>query len=395
MKFRFVSAAAMTVALFLNSQVEANAITNGVILISTRAPQDTAAGSEYATDQDGPGMVSPGDVAMEDLLGDYGYNCRLVLDRILNGAAQAWCSAPPLPDIFTDPPNANMAPMLIILSGSSSGADVPPRNTNGIPTMIGEHTDLADRNNPGSMFMYSNGSSSIDPNQGTNATLYMKIINTNHPIVQGIPLDAQGRVKIFRDRFPEENAHTPIGGVANYEYRWCGIPAANAAAGTTVLGVLDGSETLSVFAVAEVGGILAFNANLGYAATNDARLVHLFANEQGSGGPRRVFLSLTDMGRVLFVRAAKWAMGETLAPYQGLGLLEVSMVGSSQIRLSWQGSADKNYKILGTRNLTGPADFSNWQTVLQDIPGTNGVISRKLSIANAAEYAFLKIAPMP
>ena len=32
-------------------------------------------------------------------------------------------------------------------------------------------------------------------------------------------------------------------------------------------------------------------------------------NEEGSGGPHRNFLALNAVGRQLFVRAAKWAMG--------------------------------------------------------------------------------------
>jgi hypothetical protein len=395
MKHRFIWASALALAVIASSQTQTQGLTNAVILITTRAPQDTAAGSEYFTDEKGPGMVSPGDVAMVEVLGNHGYTCRLVLDRLINGAAQAWATTPPGPDTWLVPVAPDFAPMLIIESGSSSGADVPPRNTNGIPVMIGEHTDLSDRSNPGSVFMYSNGGQSTDPNQGTGASRYMKVINTTHPIMQGIPLDAQGRVKIFRDPYPEENAHVPPNGKPNYEYRWCSIPASNAAPGTTVLGVLDGNLTMSVFAVVETNGILAFNSLLGYAATNDARLVHLFANEQGSGGPRRVFSTLTDLGRVLFVRAAKWAMGESLQPYQPLGPVQVSIITPSQIQLTWQGSADRNYKILGTSNLAGSFDFSNWQTVVEDIPGTNGTVSAKLDISHGPQYAFLRVAPMP
>jgi hypothetical protein len=387
MKNRIACASAL--ALALCSQLTAWGATNGLILISTRAPQDTAASSEYATDERGPGMTSPGDVEMGNLLSHYGYSSRVVLDKILGNTAGAYCSTPAPGDIFTEPVNAAYTPALIIVSGSSASADVATRNTNAIPIMIGEHADLSDRSNLGAVFLYSQGGLSTDPNQGTGASRYMKIINTNHPITQGIPLDAQGRVKIFRDPYPEESAHLPASPKANYEYRWCSIPASNAAPATVVLGVLDGMETFSVFAVAEAGGILSNGS------TNEARAVHFFVNEQGSGGTRRIFNTLTDMGRILFVRAAKWAMGETLTPYQGLGLIEVSLAGPSQIRLTWQGTPDKNYKILGTRNLAGPADFSNWQTVLQDIPGTNGLITRKFSVASATQYAFLRIQAVP
>ena len=395
MKNRFVWSSALALGVIVMSQIQSEALTNAVILISTRAAQDTAAGSEYVTDEQGPGMVSPGDVAMVQVLGDYGYTSRLVLDKLLNGVAQTWTTTPPPPETWLEPQGPAFAPMLIIASGSSAGADVPRRNTNGIPVMMGEHTDVGDRSNPGAIFMYSGGSLSTDPNQANGASRYMKVINTTHPIMQGIPLDAQGRVKIFRDPYPEENAHVPAGGKLNYEYRWCSIPASNAAPATTVLGVLDGNETMAVFAVAETNGILAFNSSLGYSATNDARLVHLFMNEQGSGGPRRVFHTLTDLGRVLFVRAAKWAMGEDLQPYKPLGLIQISLVTPTQIQLAWQGSASRNYKILGTSNLAGSFDFSNWQTVVQDIPGTNGLVSARLDISRGPQYAFLRIAAMP
>jgi hypothetical protein len=373
----------------------AAAITNGIIIITTRAAQDTAAGSEYFTDEKGPGMISPGDVAMSELLGNYGYSCRLVLDKLLNGAAQAsWATTPPPPDTWLIPLNPNYSPMLILNSGSSAGADVPPRNTYGIPVVMGEHTDVADRNNPGAIYMYSNGGTSTDPNESGPASHYMKVLVPNHPILQGIPLDSQGRVKIFRDAYPEENAHVPPGGKVNFEYRWCSIPASNAAPGTVVLGVLDRMETHSVFAVNDVGGLLAFNSSLGYAATNDARLVHIFMNENGSGGARRVFDSLTDMGKIIFVRAIKWAIGETLQPYQGLGLIDISLAAPNQVKLSWQASAEKNYKIQATTNLFASSDPFNWQTVSQDIPGTNGVITRQLNIANGPQFAFLRVAEM-
>ncbi|HXJ71886.1 MAG TPA: hypothetical protein VNM37_03495, partial [Candidatus Dormibacteraeota bacterium] len=125
------------------------------------------------------------------------------------------------------------------------------------------------------------------------------------------------------------------------------------------------------------------------------RLVHWFINDQGSGGSRRCFNSLTDLGRVIFIRTVKWALGEPLTPYQPLGLIRVSKVGQQQIRLEWNGLASKNYKILGTRNLFGPSDFSNWQTVAQDIPGSNGTISATFDVSHAVQYAFLRVMPVP
>jgi hypothetical protein len=403
MKHRFAWASALALAVTVSSQVNTTGITNGVIFISTREPQDTAAGVEYFSSNNGepgPGMTSPGDVAMGALLADYGYSCRILLDRLLGDTAGSYVTTPPGRDTFMFPLNTNLAPMLLIVSGSSASAVIPfPTQTNGVPMMMGEHSGLGDRvlGGSGSTYMYTRGTQSTDPNgnAASGPSKYMKVINPTHPIMQGIPLDAQGRVKIFREPYPEELAHTPTTGRQNYEYRWCAIPASNAAPATTVLGVLDGQESYSVFAVAAIGGLLADNPNLGYAETNQVRLVHIFTNEQGSGGPRRVFLSLTDIARVIFVRAAKWAMGETLQPYQGIGLIDISLVGTKQIQLSWQGSASKNYKILATTNLLGPADFSNWQTVVQDIPGTNGVVARRLDISAGPQYAFLRVAPMP
>src|ERR1044071_1252119 len=144
----WATAALLTLAALTTQPHLALAVTNGIIIISTRAAQDTGNGSEYFTDEKGPGMVSPGDVGMSELLGNYGYSCRLILDKLLNGAAQGWATTPPPPDTWLIPINPNYNPMLIINSGSSAGADVPPRNTYGIPVVMGEHTDIADRNNP-------------------------------------------------------------------------------------------------------------------------------------------------------------------------------------------------------------------------------------------------------
>lgn len=88
-------------------------------------------------------------------------------------------------------------------------------------------------------------------------------------------------------------------------------------------------------------------------------------------------------------------MGETLAPYQALGVIQASVLNPTQIQLAWTGTATKNYKILGTRNLFGPADFFNWQTVAQDIKGLDGTVTAKLNIANGGQYAFLRVMPVP
>src|SRR5205807_10581945 len=105
--------------------------------------------------------------------------------------------------------NALWSAMLVIMSGSGSSADMVPPNTNGIPIITGEHATLGDStlSVPGShaeLFLYGNKTSA---NLGLSAGLYMKVLAPNHPIMQGIPLDAQGRVKIFREAYPEATLH--------------------------------------------------------------------------------------------------------------------------------------------------------------------------------------------
>lgn len=395
MKNRFVWASAVALAVTVSSQVQTMAITNGVILITTRRSQDTLFGTDY-TDERGPGVCSPGDVAMAELLGDYGYSCRMALDVQLN----PYYATPGDPTLYLTPVNPNLTPNLIIMSGSSGGADMPPISTNGIGVMVGDHTALSDsaRGTVGSVFMYKNGSASDGPNADTSGQ-YMKVLLPNHPIMQGIPLDAQGRVKLFRDAYPEENAHIPVGGNLNVLPSRYNVPiqwVTNAAPGTQIIGVLDNNTNRACFAVMDVGGEYADPSFwTGYASN---RLVHLFINENGSGNARRAFLWLTDIGRVVFVRAAKWAMGETLTPYVPLGVIQTSMVSPNKIKLEWAGSAAKNYKVLGTVNILGASDASNWQTVVQDIPGIDpgvGPTSVKLDIANGPQYAFLRVMPVP
>src|SRR5215831_11644757 len=89
----------------------------------------------------------------------------------------------------------------------------------------------------------------------------MKVWATNHPIMQGIPLDSHNRVKIFRDPYPEETLHNTPGGKSNYEISWTAVdtsPGASvAASGLTVIGTLDAPNTNQVvFAVMDAGGDL-------------------------------------------------------------------------------------------------------------------------------------------
>jgi len=411
MNNRFLWASAVALAVTVSSQVQTLGLTNGVIYITTRAPQDTAASGDYLNDEKGPGQCSPGDVGMGRLLMDYGYTTRLLLDKILADLGGAWPCPPAASSLFYTTLNPNFSPMLIIESGSSSSGDIPARNTLGIPIMLGDHSCLGDiAGKPGDLHMYTNSAGSTDPGQDRPnfgepiwpPSKYMVVVNTTHPIMDGIPLDAQGRVKIFRDAYPEERNYVPTGStMTNYMYRWAAVAATNHAPGTVVLGELEGAyfdgksvlqDHFSVFAVNDAGGLL------GNGTVNPARLVHFFVNENGSNNHRRNFDNLTDLGRVLFVRAAKWAMGETLPKYVPMGLIQTTMVSPNKLQLEWAGSATKNYKVLATANLLGPSDFSNWQTVVEDIPGVDpgvGPTLVKLDISNGPQYAFLRVQAVP
>lgn len=184
-------------------------------------------------------------------------------------------------------------------------------------------------------------------------------------------------------KHPDEELNVPEGGKRNFEYRWCTQALADKAEGTTVLGVLDGAEDRVCFAVVEVEGMLANGL------TAEARMVHIFTNEQGSGGSRRVFLALTGWGRLLFVRAAKWAMGEEVPPYQPLKITGVTNDGSGLITLSWEGSIHNNYRV------NASDDFQTWHTVADDILGQDGIMSQTLDISAAPDAVLLQIAAVP
>jgi len=418
MKHRSLWAGALTLAVTISSQLEMIAATNGMILITTRKAQDLTWGGDSGNIM-GPGQTSPGDVAMETILQDHGYSCRYILDAELNPTQpNPFTGLPGDPNVYLFPANPDFTAMLVINSGTSGSADIGVPNTNGIPIIMGEHSCISDdfRASHNSIYMYSGtGHDDVkndEPSQG-GTNQFMKVLLPNHPIMQGIPLDAQGMVKIFRDPYPEEGgipggvgpvgSHTPPGGKKNYEYAWTTINANQAAPGTQVIGVLGGYPERACFATADIGATLASTANdpdhPWQVAFGDnkahQRLVHWIINDQGSGGSRRCFNSLTDLGRVIFIRTVKWTLGEPLTPYQPLGLIRVSKVGEHQIRLEWDGRAAKNYKILGTRNLFGPPDFSNWQTVAEDIHGVDGPVSATFDVSSAVQYAFLRVTPVP
>src|SRR5438552_1133587 len=154
MKPRFIWVSALALVLTVTSQFVTLGATNGVILISTRKAQDLTYGVD-AYDQKGPGQVSQGDVAMQELLGDNGYSGRLVMDAQLGDTA--------VNDSYLNPADTNFAPVLIIVSGSSGSADVPRTLDKGVPVMMGEHSCLADQANfvdTSDLFMYSGGTTS-------------------------------------------------------------------------------------------------------------------------------------------------------------------------------------------------------------------------------------------
>lgn len=353
-------------------------VSGGVIMLTTRKNQDTAYAQEHLTEEKGPGLATPGDVAMAAVLGDHGYSCRIVLDALLNENLGGNLGA------YLNPIDENLQIDLVIWSGSSSSADVP-KPPPGVPLMMGEHVTLGNRTDrEGSIFMY-NGQDSNDPNDSSSppASRYMKVVAPDHPIMKGIPMDADGRVKIFREPYPGEEAHVPTGGKKNFEYRWCTQAVADAAPATTVLGVLDGAEDRACFAVAETGGLLAN----GEAAS--ARMVQMFTNENGSGGSRRVFLALSPWGRLLFVRAARWAMGEEVEPYVPLVIRDVTADAAGKVSVSWEASTNANYQIHAS------LDAVNWQLVVDDIAGVEGVVSRTLEPAERHPAIFLQVAAIP
>ena len=444
MKSRFVWVSALTLAILATSQTPALPVTNGLVVITSRTACDSlyrqiSSSTLYdADDFKGPGAFSPGDAAMAALLQDYGYSTRLVPEWLLatslvdpQGVYSSYLPAyfgPPAeaPDWIlggaggptkTGDTNADYAAQLVIVSGSGSSFDIPPPNIRGIPIIMAEHTCLADavRNQHASIYMYEMGGTGANTGDSSAATypadpyvLYMKVTAAGkaHPIMQGIPLDAQDRVKIWRDPYPEENAHVPAGGKPNWRYSWLRVnldpglaTPTTVPAGTSVLGLQASDPNYAVFAVMDAGGTLApvtDGASPWFGRTTaPSRLVHLFVNERGSGDSRRAFNCLTDIGKVIFIRTCKWAMGETLTPYQPLNIIRVSQLGGQKIMLEWDGTATKNYKVLATQTLLDMPGNSNWQTVVEDIPGTNGSTSVKLDISGGTQYAFLRVAPVP
>ena len=152
MKHRFIWVGALALAIGAISQVATQAaytnangtiITNGVIIITTRAANDGHFYSQSSSsvvdldDNRGPGY-SPGDSAMGELLGDFGYSVHMLPDRALNynannGSAcldvlgnpndpSLYYNGYPGPGDVQSPYNELLSPMLVVLSGSGSSA---------------------------------------------------------------------------------------------------------------------------------------------------------------------------------------------------------------------------------------------------------------------------------
>src|SRR5262245_56528411 len=104
MKSRFVCALALAVG--LSSTIQTLAITNGVVLITTRTASDAryriiSSSSLYDGDDfRGPGSFSPGDAAMGQLLQDYGYTARLIPEWLLR-----WDGVDPITSDAFNPAN--------------------------------------------------------------------------------------------------------------------------------------------------------------------------------------------------------------------------------------------------------------------------------------------------
>jgi len=438
MKSRFSRSGGLALALAAMAQVGANAaytnsngtiITNGTIIVTTRAAGDghfflqSSSTIDDMDDNRGPGF-SPGDAMMASLLMDNGYSVKLLPDKALNAVAFGGGTClnafgnPNDPSLYYDghsgPANTAgfnelLTPMLVVISGSGSSSDVAPPNTNGIPIVCGESAVIgATDSGPSgatpashaSICLYSHRSVSNRTSPTTDG-LYMRVLDPNHPIMQGIPLDAQGRVKIWRDPYPDENAHvlTP-GGLPNYQISWCcaniGVNQSIPAPGLHIIGVLDSDTNQVVLAVMERGGGLGDTtqdpANPWYNYTAaPSRLVHMFVNEQGGNQSRRCFNALTVWGRTLFVRACQWAMDENLTPFQGLGIIDLGLVAPSTVRLGWTGSAHSNYRIDGT------TDFVNWSPLVDSITnrGEGVRVTRTLNIAFGPQAVFMRVAAYP
>jgi hypothetical protein len=454
MRNQFAWAGALALAIGALSQVETKAaytntwgavIDKGTIIVTTRAAYDghffMMSSSSSLCDMDdnkGPG-VTPGDAAMVELLQDNGYSPKLIPDKALHIYMWQVTSNNPCLDVKGNQENPTLyydgsvgpaggtaawdytlSAMLVVVSGSGSSADCIPPNTYGVPIVIGEHSDLgsSDTGIPdghGMHFLYNHKDSSGNDTRTTGAYQYMKVMAPSHPIFQGIPLvslpaiganpadPTLAYIKIIRDPYPNEDAHVNAAGNKNYmpSTTWVDISSGHGvpAPGLIVLGVMADNTNKVIFACMDQGGTLGDTTKDPVSpwynvTTSPTRLVQFFVCENGSNKSRRCFNALSVWGRILFVRCCQWAMWDpALQPYVGLGIIDVSQVSPSNIRLSWTGSSQYNYRIYGSSSITSP----NWLPIADSIPNNgNGVkVSRTLNISAATQPAFLRVATLP
>ena len=96
---------------------------------------------------------------------------------------------------------------------------------------------------------------------------------------------------------------------------------------------------------------------------------------------------MTEVGKLIFIRTAKWAMGETLAPVQTFKVLDVTPVSKGVVQIRWEGSAAQRYQLLANTDIT----TSDWKTVVDDIPGRDGVVSRHFDVSAAPQTLIMRI----
>src|SRR5436189_2662057 len=121
----------MALAVTITSQMTAMAATNGMILITTRLEQDLSWGTTDSGNIKGPGQTAQGDVAMETILGDYGYSCRFIIEAEFNPTkVNPFTQAAGNGDNYYFASDPNFDAALVINSGTSGSANIGPPNTN-------------------------------------------------------------------------------------------------------------------------------------------------------------------------------------------------------------------------------------------------------------------------
>lgn len=323
MKSKVFTVGALAFAMIATPPIVTVTAQNGVVVSLTRRHSDLSWTTRVREDPAGPGQSSPGDVGPLMFLQDHGYAGRVIVGVELNSSyMNAYLETDGNAAKYLVPTeDTNFTASLVYMSGSDNQKRMPNLRDIRVGVLCGEHGLLGPGTSDGQLFMFENLAGVLSVNDYP-AVRYMKVIEPDHPIMQGIPLDSEGRVKIVRDPYPQENAHIAEGGFSNWNFKW-NIPLVeDAAEGTTVIGVLDGDQWRACFSVADIGGLMADSS---YTSN---RLVHIPWQEGADPDPvNRSWQSTTTLAKVIFLRAAKWAMGETLTPYQSLGIVDAGPGG--------------------------------------------------------------------